>query len=121
MTSNVKDNCNEHDERCESEQYLYDAAIVDDNTSQEDDKVSTECEEPLNEAVFKMLKILKTQFRTATEKVAEPMIEFLKSRTTKPASIKDSLEILFFKSLILNYKNSMKKINVASNEMYYQF
>lgn len=109
MTSNVNDNCNEHDERYESEEYLYDAAIVEGNTSQEDGTVSTECEQPLNEAVFKTPKKSKTQFKTASEKVGEPMIKFLKSRTNKPASIEDSSEILFFKSLIPDYKKLNEK------------
>lgn len=105
MTSNVNDNCSEPDERCESKECLYDAAIVEGNTLPEDDTVFTECEQPLklDEAIFKKPKKIKTQFKTASEKVAEPMIEFLKSRT-KSASVEDSSELLFFKSLIPDYK-----------------
>jgi len=78
MTSNVRDNCNEHDERSESEEYSFDASIVEENTSPEDSTVLV-CEP--NETVFKKPKNPKSQFKTASEQVAEPMIEFLKSRT----------------------------------------
>lgn len=96
MTSNVNNNSNEPDERCESEELLYDTAIVEGNTSPEDGTVSTQCKRPLTETIFKTPKKF-------SENVAEPMIEFLKSRT-KPASVEDSSEILFFKSLIPDLK-----------------
>jgi len=97
MTSNVSDNCNKHDERSESEEYSFDASKVEENTSLEDGTVS-ECK--LNETVIKKSKKPKTQFKTASEQVAELMIEFLKSRT-KQVITEDSSEILFFKSLSL--------------------
>jgi len=108
MTSNVSDNCNdncndnynERDERVDSEEYSFDTSIIEDNTSPEDGTAS-ECEQ--NETVFKRPKKPKTQFKTASEQVAEPMIEFLKSRT-KQVNTEDSSEILFFKSLIPDYK-----------------
>lgn len=102
MTSNVSDICNETNEHSVSEEHSYDIAIVKDNTSPENGTVS-ECEQQFNDAVFKMPKKAKTQFKTASEKVAEPMMEFLKSRT-KPVSVEDSSELLFFKSLIPDYK-----------------
>lgn len=101
MISNVSDNCNEHNERSESEEYSFDTSIVEDNISPEDGTTS-ECE--LNETVFKRPKKPKTQFKTASEQVAEPMIEFLKSRTKQANTSEDSSEILFFKSLIPDYK-----------------
>lgn len=41
---------------------------------------------------------------TASDKVAEPMIEFLKSRTRKPAPVEEPPELLFLKSLIPDYE-----------------
>lgn len=46
MTSNVSDNCNKHEKRNETEEYSFDASIVEKNTSPDDCTVS-ECE--LNE------------------------------------------------------------------------
>ena len=103
MTSNVSDNCSESDERSESEEYSFDTSLVEDNTSTPEDGTVSDCEPQLNEAVFKRPKKPKTQFKTASEQVAEPMIEFLKSRT-KQISTEDSSELLFFKSLIPDYK-----------------
>lgn len=106
MISNVNNNSDEPDERGESD--LYDTAIVEGNTSLEDSTVSTQCEQPLTDAVFKTLKKSKIQLKTANEKVARPTIEFLKSRT-KLASVEDSSEILFFKSLIPDLKKLNEK------------
>jgi len=91
MTSNVSNNCNESDECSESKEYSFDDGTVSD------------CEQQLNETVFKRPKKAKTQFKTASEQVVESMIEFLKSRT-KQVSTDDSSELLFFKSLIPDYK-----------------
>lgn len=115
MTSNVNDNSDEPDERCESEEYLNDTAIVEGNTSLEDSTVSTPCEQPLTDAVFKTPKKSKIKLKTASEKVAQPMIEFLKSRT-KIASVEDSSEILFFKSLIPD----IKKLNENNQRRFKQ-
>lgn len=109
MTSNVNNNSDEPDERCESEKYLYDTAIVESNTSLEDSTVSTQCEQPLNDAVFKTPKKFKIQLKTASEKVAQPMIEFL-------PSVEDSSEILFFKSLIPD----LKKLNEKNQRRFKQ-
>jgi len=98
MISNVSDICNELNERSESEEYSFDTSTVEDNISPEDGTAS-ECE--LNETVFKKPK---TQLKTASEQVAEPMIEFLKSRTKQANTSEDLSEILFFKSLIPDYK-----------------
>ncbi|XP_060866685.1 transcription factor Adf-1-like [Metopolophium dirhodum] len=101
MISNVSDTCNEHNERSESEEYSFDTSTVEDNISPED---GTASERELNETVFKRPKKSKTQLKTASEQVAEPMIEFLKSRTKQANTSEDSSEILFFKSLIPDYK-----------------
>jgi hypothetical protein len=74
MTSNISVNCNESDERSESEDCSFDTSIVEDNTSPEDGTAS-ECEQQ-NETVFKRPKKPKNQFKTASEQVAEPMIVF---------------------------------------------
>ncbi|KAE9542410.1 hypothetical protein AGLY_003271 [Aphis glycines] len=103
MISNVSDTCNEHNERSESEEYSFDTSIVEDYISPKDGTASaSECE--LNETVFKRPKKPKTQLKTASEQVVEPMIEFLKSRTKQANTSEDSSEILFFKSLIPDYK-----------------
>lgn len=116
MTSNVSDYCNESEERNESEECLFDTWIVEDNTSTQDGTVS-DFEQQLNQAVFKRPKKPKTQFKTASEQMAEPMITFLKSRT-KEVNTEDSLEllVLFFKSFIFEYK----KLNDQSHRRFKQ-
>jgi len=66
MTSNVSDNCNDSDERSESEEYSFDTSLIEDNTSTPEYGTISD-EQQLNEAVFKRPKKPKTQFKTASE------------------------------------------------------
>lgn len=59
MTSNINDYSNGPDERCQSEEYLYNTTIVKGNTLLEDGTVSTQCEQPYTDGVFKTPKNLK--------------------------------------------------------------
>lgn len=85
-----------------------DDSIVVENTGDNIiENTDIEIEQDIIEPIFKKPKqtLRKNPFKiTASDKVAEPMIEFLKSRTNKPAPSEDSPELLFFKSLIPDYK-----------------
>ncbi|XP_025192671.1 uncharacterized protein LOC112592732 [Melanaphis sacchari] len=99
MGSNINnDYVNESEEIVESEE-----DDTSDNTG--DNIVDNTVIESEQDIIEPILTLPKNPYkRTASDKVAEPMIEFLKSRTTKPASVEEPPELLFFKSLIPDYK-----------------
>lgn len=106
MGSNINNDVfNELEEIVESGE---DDTIVVDNTGDNVvDNTVVEREQDIIEPTFKKPKqtLRKNPYKTtASDKVAEPMIEFLKSRTNKPAPIEEPPELLFFKSLIPDYK-----------------
>lgn len=71
------------------------------------DNTVIERERDIIEPMFKKPKLTlrKNLYKTtASDKVAEPMIAFLKSRTRKSAPVEEPPELLFFKSLIPDYK-----------------
>lgn len=89
-----------------------DITQVDEKTTAEE-SIITESEPDLRQPVFKKPKktviTARNQYKTASEKVAEPMIEFLKSRINKPIHVEDPSELLFFKSLIPDYNKFNEK------------
>ncbi|KAL5238996.1 hypothetical protein ACI65C_006406 [Semiaphis heraclei] len=104
MGSNIdNDYLNESEEIIESGE---DDTLVVDNTGDNNivDNTVIESERDIIEPIFKTPKLTLHKKTTASDKVAEPMIEFLKSRTRKPAPVEEPPELLFFKSLIPDYK-----------------
>jgi len=106
MGNNIdNDYLNESEEIIESEE---DDTLVVDNTGDNIvDNTVIESERNIIEPMFKKPKFTlhKNPYKTtASDKVAEPMIEFLKSRTRKPAPVEEPPELLSFKSLIPEYK-----------------
>lgn len=105
MGSNIdNDFLNETEEIIESGE---NDTLVEDNTGDNIvDNTVIESERDIIEPMFKKPKLTlhKNLYKTASDKVAEPMIEFLKSRTRKPAPVEEPPELLFFKSLIPDYK-----------------
>ncbi|KAE9523748.1 hypothetical protein AGLY_015808 [Aphis glycines] len=96
------DYLNESEEIIESGE---DDTLVVDNTGDNIvDNTVIESERDIIEPLFKKPKLTLHKKTTASDKVAEPMIEFLKSRTRKPAPVEEPPELLFFKSLIPDYK-----------------
>lgn len=106
MGSNIdNDYLNESEEIIESRE---DDTLVVDNTGDNIvDNTVIESERDIVEPIFKKPKLTlhKNLYKTsASDKVAELMIELLKSRTRKPAPVEEPPELLFFKSLIPDYK-----------------
>ncbi|CAI6359021.1 unnamed protein product [Macrosiphum euphorbiae] len=106
MGSNIdNDYINESEEIVESEED--DTLVVGKTGDNIVDNTVMESERDIIEPMFKKPKLTlrnNAYKTTASDKVAEPMIEFLKSRTTKPAPVEEPPELLFFKSLIPDYK-----------------
>lgn len=106
MGSNINnDYLNESEEIGESGED--DTIVVDNIGDNVVENTVGEIEQDIFEPIFKKPKqtLRKNPYKTtASDKVAEPMIEFLKSRTNKPVPIEEPPELLFFKSLIPDYK-----------------
>lgn len=84
-----------------------DTIVVDNTGDNVVDNTVIEREQDIIEPTFKKLKqtLRKNPYKTtASDKVTEPMIEFLKSKTNKPAPTEEPSELLFFKSHIPDYK-----------------
>ncbi|CAI6359384.1 unnamed protein product [Macrosiphum euphorbiae] len=111
MGSNIdNDYINESEEIVESEED--DTLVVGKTGDNIVDNTVMESERDIIEPMFKKPKLTlrnNAYKTTASDKVAEPMIEFLKSRTTKPAPVEEPPELLFFKSLIPDYKKRNDK------------
>jgi len=106
MASNISDIYVEETEENRESDEEQNVTQVEENTTVEK-SIITESEPDFRQPVFKKPK--KKEYKTASEKVAEPMIEFLKSRTNKPTRVEDPPELLFFKSLIPDYNKLNEK------------